>query len=72
MQEQLILLFTILILFGGSIVWLMVFLATYPHFPRMETHKRIMLAVENATSLAVLLMAILVVAAYLLAKMVMK
>jgi len=72
MQEQLILLFTILILFGGSIVWLMVFLATYPHFPRMEKHKRIMLTFTNATSLAVLFMAILVIAVYLLAKMVMK
>jgi len=51
--------------FGGIVIWIMIFLGTYPHFPRMEKQKRILFSITSATIAAVMLMAILFILIYL-------
>jgi len=60
------------IILGGIIIWIMIFLGTYPHFQKMEERKRIELSVTNATIMAVTLMVILSIAMYFLIKMILK
>jgi len=60
------------IIFGGIIIWIMIFLGTYPHFPKMEKQKRIELSFTSATIMAVTLMVILSIAMYFLMKMILK
>jgi hypothetical protein len=43
----------------------MIFLGTYPHFPRMEKQKRILFSITSATIAALMLMAILFILIYL-------
>ncbi len=61
-----------LMVIGGIVIWIMTFLGTYPHFPKMEKKKRIALSVTSATVMAVALMITLVIAMYFLMKMVLK
>ncbi len=66
MQEYLFLIpFVVL---GSTIIWMMVFLGTYPHFPRMEKQKRIALSAKNATVMTAVLMLIIVITLYILAR----
>ena len=60
------------IVLGGIIIWIMIFLGTYPHFPKMDKLKRIKLSVVNATIMAVVLMVIVFIAWVLLAKEILK
>ena len=60
------------IILGGIIIWIMIFLGTYPHFPKMEKRKRIEFSVTSATIMAVTLMVILSIAMYFLMKMILK
>ena len=38
--------------------WLMIFIATYVHFPKMEKRKRILMGIESATALVLLVLAL--------------
>jgi len=60
------------IILAGIIIWIMIFLGTYPHFPKMEKRKRIELSVTSAIIMAVTLMVILSIAMYFLMKMILK
>jgi uncharacterized membrane protein YidH (DUF202 family) len=60
------------IILGGIIMWVMIFLGTYPHFPKMDKRKRIEYSITNSTIMAVVLMGILLIAMYLLMKMILK
>ncbi len=51
---------------GGIVIWIMVFLGTYPHFPRMEKAKRLTHSIASATVMAVVIMVILFISLYLL------
>jgi len=60
------------IVLGGIIIWIMIFLGTYPHFPKMEKQKRLELSITNATIMSVMLMIILIIAMYFLMRMIIK
>jgi uncharacterized membrane protein YidH (DUF202 family) len=60
------------IIFGGIIIWVMVFLGTYMHFPKMDRRKRIEFSVTSATIMAVAFMVILLIAMNLLIKGIIK
>ena len=60
------------VIFGGIVIWVIVFLATYPHFPRMEKQKRIRFTVTSATIMAAAMMAILLVAMYFFIDVILK
>ena len=47
----------VLIVFG-IILWLMIFLNTYRHFPKMDSEERLWLCIVNATSLTGILIGI--------------
>jgi len=61
-----------LVILGGIIIWVMTFLGTYPHFPKMEHRKRVEFSVRSATIMAIVLMGILLIAIYLLIKIMLK
>jgi len=52
----------------GSLLWIMIFLQTYRHFPKMDKSQRISLSVSSATIATVAVMAIVYVFMYLLLK----
>jgi uncharacterized membrane protein YidH (DUF202 family) len=52
----------------GSLLWIMIFLQTYRHFPKMDKHQRISMSVSSATIATVAVMAIVYVFMYLLLK----
>jgi Na+-driven multidrug efflux pump len=60
------------ILFGGIAIWVMVFLGTYHHFPRMDKQKRIEFSATSATIMALVLMGILTMAIFLFMKEILK
>ncbi len=70
MQDYLLMLPFIIL--GGIVIWIMVFLGTYPHFPRMEKAKRLRHSITSATVMALMIMAILFVALYLLDSILLK
>jgi len=49
-----------------AILWVMVFLQTYMHFPKMEKQKRLFMSVINATALSLSLLVLVVVSLWLL------
>ena len=57
---------------GGIIIWIMIFLGTYPHFPKMDKLKRIEFSVTSATIMAIALMIILFIAINWLMKIILK
>jgi len=59
--DLLISLFPIIAIFG-AIFWLMIFLNTYSHFPKMNPEERLWLCIVNATVLTVMLMSIVYLA----------
>ena len=60
------------VIFGGIIIWIMIFLGTYPHFPRMEKQKRIEYSVKSATVMALAFIVLSLIAMYLLVSMIIK
>jgi len=57
---------------GGIIVWVMVFLGTYQHFPKIDKRKRMEFSVTSATIMAIAFIGISLIAVYLLMKIVLK
>ncbi len=60
------LLFASIMLVFGLVGWLMVFLETYRHFPKMEKTERIRLSVTNATVMTIMLVVVCYIALQLL------
>ena len=59
--------FLVVLLLGfGLPLWLMVFIATYMGFPKMEKWKRILMSIENATALALFVLAVTLISLVLL------
>ena len=65
MEEQLAYISVTIAIGFGSILWLMVFLQTYLHFPKMEKDKRLQTSIEMATSLALAMIVLSMVALYI-------
>jgi hypothetical protein len=49
-----------------AILWVMVFLETYGHFPKMERGQRLGMSAANATALSLALLALVVISLYVL------
>jgi cytochrome b subunit of formate dehydrogenase len=60
------------IIFGGIVIWIMIFLGTYPHFPKMDKQKRIELSVTSATIMAIAFMIMVYIAMILLIEGILK
>ena len=41
--------------------WLMIFISTYVHFPKMEKRKRILMGIESATALTLFILALVLI-----------
>ncbi len=52
----------------GPLFWAMVYLQTYRHFPKMERRKRVVHAATAATVLTLFLLAVVLLALYLVAR----
>jgi len=58
-NQNLLLISLPIILTFGTALWLMVFLNTYRHFPKMNPTERLWLCIENATFLTLILIGII-------------
>ena len=54
MLNEFVLVLPIAAFFGG-LFWLMIFLASYMHFPKMEKSERLKMSLENATLMTLLI-----------------
>jgi len=54
--------------FSGIVIWIMIFLGTYRHFPKMDKRERIEFSITSATIMAVVLMGVLFFAMLLFMK----
>jgi len=52
------------LLFFGSVFWLIIYLQTYRHFPKMEQRMRVRKSIIDATIMTLSLLAVVFVALY--------
>lgn len=52
----------------GTLFWIMIFLGTYRHFPKMNKSQRIMMSAASATLLTIILLAVSYLALIFLVK----
>ncbi len=55
----------------GSLLWVMVFLQTYRHFPKMDPRQRFWMGCKSATTMTAVLLAIVFVFLYVIVRQLM-
>ena len=71
MQDELIAALPIALLFT-AILWIMVFIETYMHFPKMDPKQRLGMSLFNASVLSVFLLVFVFIALYLVLRYMLK
>jgi len=54
------------------LLWLMIFLQTYQHFPKMEKRKRLLMSIGNATALSLSVAILAIASLWLLLEFILK
>ena len=63
-------LIAVLSLIFGLLFWIMIFIQTYRHFPKMESGKRLRISIGQATALSLFLVIAVMVSLWLLMNLV--
>jgi len=58
--------------FGGILIWVMIFFETYRHFPRMEKRERVWMSVNSATMTALIFIVVIFVSMAVLIRWILK